>query len=59
MKKKTGLEIIETVKRLMFSEQFKEECRTAPQYFTRKRLLMFPVVIGFLLNMLTKSLQIE
>ncbi|MCP4404610.1 MAG: hypothetical protein GY801_45820 [bacterium] len=57
--KKTGLAIIESVKSLLFSEQFKEDCRTKPTYFTRKRLLGFPVMIGLLLNMLTKSLQIE
>lgn len=43
----------------MFSEQFKEDCRTQPKFFTRKRLLVFPVLVGFFLNMLTKSLQIE
>lgn len=57
--KKTGLEIIESLKTLLFSEQFKEECRKHPKYFTRKRVLTFPVLIGFLLNMLTKTLQIE
>jgi predicted permease len=44
---------------LLFSEQFKEECRKKSKYFTRKRILTFPVLIGFLLNLLTKSLQIE
>jgi len=57
--KKTGLAIIESVKTLLFSEQLKEDCRTKPTYFTRKRVLVFPVMVGFLLNMLTKSLQRE
>jgi hypothetical protein len=57
--KKTGLAIIESVKTVLFSEQLKQDCRTKSTYFTRKRLLTFPVLIGFLLNMLTKSLQLE
>jgi len=57
--KKTGLEIIEAVKGLLFSDQLKETCRTKTKFFTRQRMLTFPVVVGFLLNMLTKSLQIE
>lgn len=57
--KKTGLAIIESVKTVLFSEHLKEGCRTKPTYFTRKRLLVFPVMVGFLLNMLTKSLQLE
>jgi hypothetical protein len=40
-------------------EQFKDDCRKDSKYFTRKRILTFPVLIGFLLNMLTKSLQLE
>ncbi len=51
--------MIESIKSLLFSKQFKEECRTKPTYFIRNRLLGFPVMIGLLLNMLTKSLQIE
>jgi len=43
----------------LFSETFKEESRNTPKDFIRKRILTFPVVIGVLLNMLTKSLQIE
>ncbi len=59
MKKKTGLEIIEVMKAVLFSEHLKETCRTKAKYFTRKRVLTFPVVVVFLLNMLTKSLQRE
>jgi hypothetical protein len=44
---------------VLFSEKFKNDCRTKPTYFTRKRLLVFPVMVGFLLNMLTKSVQLE
>ena len=57
--KKTGLTIIESVKAVLFSEQLKDACRTKPTDFTRKRLLVFPVMVGLLLNMLTKSLQLE
>ncbi len=57
--KKQGLTIIDSVKELLFSEQLKDTCRTKSTDFTRRRILTFPVVVGFLLNMLTKSLQIE
>lgn len=57
--KKTGFAIIESVKTVLFSDQLKDECRTKSTYFTRKRILVFPVMVGLLLNMLTKSLQLE
>jgi hypothetical protein len=47
------------VKALLFSEEFKDTCRTKSTDFTRRRILTFTVVVGFLLNMLTKSLQVE
>jgi hypothetical protein len=57
--KKTGLESIGAVKEVLFFDDFKEMCRTHAKYFTRQRVLRFPEVVVFLLNMLTKSLQIE
>jgi hypothetical protein len=53
------LEIVGAVKEVLFSDHLKKTCRTKPTYFTRQRILTFPVVVVFLLNMLTKSLQIE
>jgi hypothetical protein len=43
----------------LYSQDFKEQCRTKEKYFTRKRILTFPVLVTFLLNMLTKTLQVE
>jgi len=57
--KKTGLAIIESLKNLLHSQQFKEHCRKKKKYFTRKRILTFPVLAAFLMNMLTKTLQVE
>jgi hypothetical protein len=47
------------VKRVVHSHDFKEECRQHPSDFTRNRVLTFPVLVAFLLNMLTKTLQVE
>ncbi len=57
--KKPGLAIIEALKTLLNSEDFKNQHRLKKKDFTRRRKLPFPVLIGFLLNMLTKTLQIE
>ena len=57
--KKTGLEIIESLKALLFSETLKTRCRKKEKFFTRKRLLTFPMMIGVLLNMLTRTLQLK
>jgi len=47
------------MKTLLHSQKFKEACRFHKKQFTRQRILSFTVLIGFLLNMLTKTLQIE
>ena len=47
------------MKILLNSQEFKETCRFHKKQFTRQRILSFTVLIGFLLNMLTKTLQIE
>jgi hypothetical protein len=44
---------------VVHSHDFKEECRQHPTDFTRNRVLTFPVLVAFLLNMLTKTLQVE
>jgi Transposase DDE domain len=43
----------------LHSPEFKEASRFHKTHFTRQRILSFTVLIGFLLNMLTKTLQIE
>ncbi len=43
----------------MHSHEMKEACRFHNKQFIRQRVLSFTVLIGFLLNMLTKTLQIE
>jgi len=51
--------MIESLKRVLHSHELKEECRQHSTDFTRKRVLTFPVLVTFLLNMLTKTLQVE
>jgi len=51
--------MIESMKTLLNSQEFKAACRFNTKQFTRHRILSFTVLIGFLLNMLTKTLQIE
>lgn len=51
--------MIESLKRVLHSQELKEECRQHSTDFTRKRVLTFPVLVTFLLNMLTKTLQVE
>lgn len=43
----------------MHAQSFKEQCRKKEKDFTRQRLLTFPVLVVFLLNMVTKTLQVE
>jgi hypothetical protein len=43
----------------LHAPSFKEQCRKKAKDFTRQRLLTFPVLVVFLLNMLTKTLQVE
>ena len=47
------------MKTLLQSQEFKDASRFQKTHFTRQRILSFTVLIGFLLNMLTKTLQIE
>ena len=47
------------MKTLLHSQEFKAACRFNTKQFTRHRMLSVTVLIGFLLNMLTKTLQIE
>jgi len=57
--KKTALDMIASMKTLLNSQEFKAACRFNTKQFTRHRILSFTVLISFLLNMLTKTLQIE
>jgi hypothetical protein len=43
----------------LHAEYFKEQCRTKKKYFTRKRILRFPVLVSFLMNRLTRTIQVE
>jgi hypothetical protein len=43
----------------LHSQSLKEQCRKKETSFTRKRILTFPVLVTFLMNMLTKTLQVE
>jgi hypothetical protein len=51
--------VIESLKRVLHAQDFKEQCRKKPTDFTRKRVLTFPVLVVFLMNMLTKTIQVE
>ena len=46
--KKPGFEMIESLKRVLHAQDFKEQCRKKPTDFTRKRVLTFPVLVVFL-----------
>ena len=51
--------LIERLKSLLFSEDFKGRHRLNEKDFTRKRCLTFGAVIIFLLNMIKRALQDE
>jgi hypothetical protein len=53
------LEILESLKRVLHSHDFKEDCRQKATDFTRTRILTFPVLAVFLMNMLTKTIHVE
>jgi len=50
---------ISVVVGVLNASTFKEQCRPNARYFIRKRALTFPVMVAFLLNRLTKTLQVE
>jgi hypothetical protein len=43
----------------LHAEYFKEQCRTKATFFTRKRFLTFSVLVTFLMNLLTRTIQVE
>lgn len=51
--------LIERLKSLLFSDDFKDRHRLNEKDFTRKRCLTFDIVISFLLNMIKLALQDE
>lgn len=51
--------LIERLKSLLFSDDFKDRHRLNEKDFTRKRCLTFGIVIIFLLNMIKRALQDE
>ena len=59
IKSKKGLALMKRMRAYLSSEAEKESGRFKASSFTRKRKLEFPVMIGLLLNSLTKSLEIE
>ena len=48
-----------SLKKIIYSEEFIHRHKTAPQHFTRNRSLPFPTLILFLINFLKRSLQSE
>ena len=52
-------EILEKIRELILSENFKKAHRTTDQDFTRDCLATFPVLIVFILNLIRRSLQSE
>ena len=53
------LGLIENLKALAFSKDFKERHRQKPKYFTCQRCLTFTIIVIFLLNLVKRSLQDE
>lgn len=51
--------LINHLKKILFSHEFLVRHRKSPRDFSRTRLLTFPSVILFLLNMLKSALQVE
>ena len=57
--KKTGAKILEVLKKILHSKEFIEKHKVLPQHFTRKRVLIFPVMFSFLVNLVCRTLQVE
>ena len=47
--------MIASLKRIGHSQSLKEPCRKKDTDFTRKRMLTFPVVVTFVMNLLTQT----
>lgn len=54
-----SLGLFESLKTLVFSEDFKKRHRQKPKDFTRQRCLTFTIVIIFLLNLVKRAMQDE
>jgi len=59
MKNKLVNNIINKTRDIITDTKFKEINRTLPKYFTRERKMGFMKIVTFILNFLSKSLQIE
>jgi len=59
MKNKLIENIIGKTRDIITDEKFKTDSRILPKYFTRERKMSFVKIITFILNFLSKSLQIE
>jgi len=53
------MELIARIKQLLESDAFKERHRLSAKAFCRKRILTFPIMVMFLLNMVKHALQDE
>lgn len=51
--------LVEHLKKILFSEEFLSRHRQSPQDFSRTRLLPFPSVILLLMNLMKSALQVE
>ncbi|CDZ79597.1 Transposase DDE domain protein [Candidatus Rubidus massiliensis] len=57
--KKRSHEILEKCRELLLSTTFKNACRSSEKDFSRNRILRFPLLIVFILNLAKRSLQSE
>lgn len=57
--KKNAHEILEQLRKYIFSNDFKNKHRSSVKNFNRQTLLSFPVLIIFILSMIRRSLQSE
>ena len=51
--------MIESLKTVLYSEDFTKRHRLKASHFTRTRNLPFPSLVGLLLNRLTETLPLE
>jgi hypothetical protein len=51
--------ILEKMRNLLLSEEFKKNHRAKEEHFTRSSLITFPTLVTLILNQMRKSLQVE
>jgi len=56
---KTTADILKKVREFLFTQEFRDACRTSKRHFTRSRIFSFPILVVMIVNLLKKSLQVD